>query len=426
LKPGIRLGLLKDIAVTYSGTVIGSGIGFLIQIYLQKSLGPADYGILALATSAGSLATVLTDAGLSDAMIRFAGKYRRADPERAMTHCTAALLARLVLVALVTTVGYLAARWIAVDLYEEPDLAAPLAWVFLGMAGGALYGYWTYFIQAYERFMVRSTVNVTLALIRLAAVAGVSAAALLTPTSMVVLDAAVNFTGFLIGLAFSPRGVLRPSGIGLDAASRDALLESWRELIPYCRFTGILIIGDTVFNETDTLMLGHFVNADEVGIYRVAWTYATLVTFLNIAAGSVIFPKVSQLSDRGDIGRFLREAAPILLTLAALTVPYAVAVHFWLPWYDSRYALAVPLFYLLYLGLVADLFAGSLSLALFSLDRPGVLTWVSLLKIALNIGGNVALIPVYGVFGAALATLMTRILGGIVYLAALHGSLQRG
>jgi len=413
-------GLVRDIAVTYSGTVVGSGIGFVIQLYLQRALGPSDYGILGIATSVGALATVLTDMGLSDAMIRFAGKYREDEPDKAIARCSAALLARIALIVLVTTIGYLCARAIAIDVYDKPELEQPLFWVFIGMAGGSLYGYWTYFIQAYERFTTRSIVNVTVALIRLAAVAGVSAAALLSPASMIMIDALVNFSGFLIGLAFSPRGLFSISGPEKRAEISAAL----RELVPYCRFTGVLIIGDTIFNETDTLMLGFFVSAEEVGIYRVAWTYVMIVTFLNIAAGSVIFPKVSKLSSPDDIGKFLRACTPTLLGMCAVTAPYAIAMAFWLPWYDPRYESALPIFYILYAGLLFDLVAGSLSLALFSLNRPGILTAVSMFKIVLNIVANIILITAYGVLGAALATLLTRVIGGVIYLVALRKALN--
>ena len=288
------------------------------------------------------------------------------------------------------------------------------------MAGGSLYGYWTYFIQAYERFLTHSAVNVAVAVIRLVAVVILSASALVSPTSMIILDASVNLSGFLIGLAFSPRGLLRFAA----PKYRETIREGLRELVPYCKYTGILIIGDTIFNETDTLMLGHFVDAEAVGIYRVAWTYAMIVTFLNIAAGSVIFPKLSQLSAPSDIGRFLSQCTPTLFVLGAITLPYAASIYFWLPWYDARYADAVAVFYILYVGLLFDLVAGSLSLALFSLDRPGILTAVSIFKIALNIVANVVLISAYGVLGAALATLLTRVLGGAIYLLALSRALR--
>ena len=166
-------------------------------------------------------------------------------------------------------------------------------------------------------------------------------------------------------------------------------------------------------------MLGHFVDAEAVGVYRVAWTYVMIVSFLSNAAGSVIFPKLSQLTARHDVGRFLRECTPTLLLMCAATLPYAAGIYFWLPWYDERYAGALPVFYVLYVGLLFDLVAGSLSLALFSLDRPGILAAVSVLKIVLNVAANVVLIGIYGVLGAALATLLTRVVGGVIYLIAL-------
>ena len=81
---GREVSLFREVSITYSGQMVGSGIGFVIQLLLQRTLGPADYGILALAVSVGSLASVLTDVGVSHAMVRFGSKYLAEAPQKAM------------------------------------------------------------------------------------------------------------------------------------------------------------------------------------------------------------------------------------------------------------------------------------------------------------------------------------------------------
>ena len=110
--------LFREVAITYTGQLLGSGIGFLLQILLQGQLGPDDYGVLGLAGSVGQLTGVLTDIGLSHAMIRFASPHvSEGRPEQAMTRFAGALLVRFLLACVVAGVGFASASAIAVGVF---------------------------------------------------------------------------------------------------------------------------------------------------------------------------------------------------------------------------------------------------------------------------------------------------------------------
>ena len=67
---------------------------------------------------------------------------------------------------------------------------------------------------------------------------------------------------------------------------------------------------------------------------------------------------------------------------------------------------------------------GPLHYALYTLDRPQVLVINAFAKILMNGVGNVFLIPLYGAFGAAGATIVTRVFGGFFTLWFIRRILQ--
>jgi O-antigen/teichoic acid export membrane protein len=369
-------------------------------------MGPADYGLLGLAASAGTLAGVLTDLGLSHAMVRFGSKYLVEDEPRAMSRFSAALAIRLILTLIVTTVGFLSARYMALELFSKPELLRPLRFMFLTSLGPVLFSFWMFFIQTFQRFFTRSAVTIATALVRVGLITSLFFLFDLTPTSVIVADSLASLLGFAIGMAFSPRGLL--------STSRTDLKEASLELIPYCRFTGILIVGDILFNELDTFMLGVMSEAEVVGIYRAAWTYAAVVGFLNQSVANVLFPKVTAINDVSQLRAYIRRMVSLTGGLTLAMLPLLPLVAWWIPFYEAQYQAAVPVFYIMFVGLVVDLLVGPISYVLYSLDRPGILSSIGIFKIVLNFTANLTLIPIYGAHGAALATVLTRVIGGIV------------
>ena len=393
-------------AITYSGQFVGSGIGFGIQVVLQRAMGPAEYGILGLATTVGALAGMLGDLGICHAMVRFGSRYLEEDETKAHAHFAAAMSLRVALTSIVTLVGYLLARWIALDLYDKPNLESPLNWVFLGLMGGTLYNYWQFLAQSYQSFTLRGLVHASMAVVRAVGVGLLLFMSLITPTSMIMLDATINLMSFGVGMFLSPRGIWRAKWHQIRAAAR--------ELVPFSAFTGIMFVGATIFETLDTLMLGVYCDEVTVGLYRAAVTYSMVLTFLTMSVSNVLFPRITAMSNARELGRFMRRVARFTVGLAVLTIPYIFIVRWWIPWYEVQYADATSVFYILYIGFVLDMQFSPIGFAMLSVDRPGTLALMAIFNISVNFAGNYWLIPIYGAHGAAIATVAARLISGLL------------
>ena len=412
--------LAREVGTTYVSQVFGSGLGFIIQLLLQRALGPSEYGILSIAVSVGVFAGVLTDVGISHAMIRFGSKSLTEDQDtrRGMAFCSAALRLRLGLALVVSGVGYLSSGWILSTFYSHAQgLDAPLRLVFLTLVAHTLFSYWMFFAQTLQWFGLRSLVTVGASALRFSAYCVLAVLEQVTIASMIVLDAAVNFVAFLTAMRFSPRGLFRPPAAELKAAYRD--------LLPYLRYTGILIVADTIFNELDVLMLGMLSDEETTGLYRTAWTYAMVLGFLAMSVSNVLFPKIASLSDMQAVEPVVKKALTLTSLLAVATLPALPIVRFWIPWYEPEYAAAVSIFYIMYVGAAFDLVIGPLTFMLFSLNRPDVLAKIAIGKVGLHAVANWILIPMYGAHGAAWASVVTRVLGGLVAVAIMLHTIRR-
>ncbi len=410
LRRAVANPLFREVAVTYSGQLFGSGIGFLVQILLQRKLGAGDYGLLGLAGSVGMLTAVITDLGISHAMVRFASRHlaeHRAD--LAMAHFAAGFWMRMALAAVVALVGFASSALVAEYVFHKPDLHWPLACQFLAVFTGTAYGFWVFFIQAWQRFKLRSLIQVLVALGKLGVFGLMWLFNVVTPSTAVLLDLGMSGVGFVAGMAVSPRGLFQvPRATWTRAARAD--------ILPWCKYTGVMIVGDVMFNELDTFMLGIYASEEVVGVYRCAWTYAMVLGFLNSSVSSVLFPKVTAITTDQELRSFMRSIVKMTSLLAVCTLPALPFLSWWIPYYDVKYADAVPVFYVMYVGIVFELVVGPMHYALYTLDRPQVLVINAFAKILMNGVGNVFLIPLYGAFGAAGATIVTRVFGGVFTL----------
>src|SRR5262249_28935739 len=128
-------------------------------------------------------------------------------------------------------------------------------------------------------------------------------------------------------------------------------------------------------------------------------------------------PKITSFSDVGAMKTFVRKTLKMTSLLALATLPSLPVVTWWVPWYEPQYSSAVSIFYIMYVGTAFDLVIGPFWFTLYSLNRPDVLAKIAIGKVVLHAAANWILIPMYGAHGAAWASIVTRVLGGLAAVA---------
>jgi O-antigen/teichoic acid export membrane protein len=144
-----------------------------------------------------------------------------------------------------------------------------------------------------------------------------------------------------------------------------------------------------------------------LGLYSVAVTMAELVFYVPDSVATIFLPRVagSTVGEANQmLGRVGRLTTLLTLVVALALVPVAiVGIRVVLRGYVD----CLPAFLVLLPGAVSFSVAKVMTAYVNGRGRPGLVSAGTVASLALNLALNVILIPMYGITGAALASLVS-------------------
>ena len=177
-----------------------------------------------------------------------------------------------------------------------------------------------------------------------------------------------------------------------------------------------------VMSWTDTLLVGHFLEEDQVGIYRVAFRMAAVVTLVQAAVNSYAAPLFAARHASGDRAGLRAALRQTTLLNVAFSVPafgVLVAVPaWWMGWFGEAFEAGATCLVWLAAGQVVNALCGPVMylLNMTGHERPAQrIVWVAALG---NLGLNLWAIPRFGIEGAAVATALSMALWNVAAAVA--------
>jgi O-antigen/teichoic acid export membrane protein len=244
---------------------------------------------------------------------------------------------------------------------------------------------------------------------------------------------------FLLVVAKAPGATLAGLLLGSEAVLTILLLIRLRSLIDpstsrirlrswvkeHCRF-GVRAVGGGLAIDLNTrldiLMLSFYFNSETVGIYSVAAFFCEMLLQLPTAARRVIDPVLAERLARGEhravLSFFRRGIGAGLIIAPIVAVAAAVLFHPMtrlLTGGDDYFAAFQPFLILLIGAVVYGAFYPFFGL-LAQAGHPAHQTGLTLVVLVANVFLNLALIPVFGLSGAAGAATLALICGIVYFL----------
>ncbi|MEW5985863.1 MAG: oligosaccharide flippase family protein [Chloroflexota bacterium] len=382
----------RDVALTAGGNFSVTVAGAVGGILAARLLGPAGRGELAAAIVwAGVLGTV-AQLGMPQALIYHTAR----DAEATPTIFTTALGLLLAQSAAVILLGQLLvsltlARW-------QPAVAPAVRYYLLSIPCTLLSTYLCAIAQGLRRFHLASLVRTAMAATYILALVVAFAWRWQGAGDVLALFLALQAATALILLLIFLRlyGSGRLDGVRL------------RELIGY----GLKAAGGDVAwianARLDQFVMSAFVSPSALGQYAVAVSYATTLFPLSGALAMVLFPHVAN-GRRGQAGgRIKRALAWNLVVSAAGAIVLALVSPLLLPWlFGVEFQAAVWPAVLLLGGTVILGSNYVLSDGLRGLGRPALPSAAQLMGVGVTVVGLLLLLPVLGIMGAAVASVLS-------------------
>ncbi len=354
-------------------------------------LGAGGYGVIALALGITLYLQNLVDYGVESLGIRRVAASRLAAGELAGTY----LAGRLALAGLVLGITVV----VATLLFPDPE-GPVLALYALTLVPIALSTKWVHL--GFERAQPVGAARVLgegLVLLAILGVVRSPTEIYFVPVAQVVGDGiAMSWLWLRLGAA-GTKVRLRWNGPRIRELARSA-----------APLVGHALLGLVIYN-SDLIFLRVFRDRVDVGLYAVAYTLISFLLNLGWAYGQSLLPTLTRLDSEGGDARALFRSAQA--QVFAVTAPLAVGG--WLvaepllqSLFGDAYLPAGAALGVLIWSVPISLVRTLALAALIARERLDLVLRTTTSSAAVNLALNVALIPAFGIIGAAYATVITE------------------
>ena len=381
--------------------VLGAGLGFAFNVALARALGAQGLGIFHLSLTFTLIASVVGRMGMDAALLKFgATSHAEHDWQRLAAVHRMGMGIAAVCCSIVAASTFIAADWLAATVYSDPAIANPLRLMSLALLPFSLLSLYGELLKAGQHQALSSfiqgaalpIVNLLLLFLFADRLTGPGAASGLYLTSTLV----VCLTGFVLWR----RSVPRPHPAPARSLSLGELLATALPMYGSA-------IADVVMTFSDVLILGLFASSADVGIYTAAARTALLTRFLLLATSSVAAPRFAALhaaNDREGIAK-LAVRATILTTVS--TLPLLLLFMLFheriLSVFGAQFEAGAPVLIVLTIGQFVNAATGPVGYLLNMSGFHRIEGRIAVAGAVMTVGLCFALIPVWGLLGAAAA-----------------------
>jgi O-antigen/teichoic acid export membrane protein len=162
---------------------------------------------------------------------------------------------------------------------------------------------------------------------------------------------------------------------------------------------------------TDSFMISYYLDEYQVGIYNACISLSMMLTFIPIAIGGYISPKIAKAySDNkaDEIKNIFQNSMKIILLV---TLPIFVTMYiygnFFLGLFGEAFEVATLTLLLTNIAFLSQALTGPVGFILNMTDNQHIFMRILIISLLINVLFNALLIPIYGINGAATAVLFS-------------------
>ncbi len=388
-------------AAALSMQVTGAALSFLVSLLLAKLIGAAGLGLYFLSVTSVEIASTISRLGLENAALKFIAIAHASHEHGTVTavYRKCAGIATLSAVAMIVPASAL--LFLApIGASHHAEFLSLVPLLMMALVPVTVLPVQTESFKAIGRpgtAVLMQTVLPQSALLLLAAMLAWQGRA--TTASILACYAAAFLLAVLV--AFLRWAAMVKAPWRKASFSTAVLL---RTSLPILIVTSL----NLVMAWTDTLALGILSDTEQVGIYGVALRISATTAFVLIAINSVVAPQFASLHSSGrhsELEALARRSSFWTLVIASpLIVIFLVFPAEILGLFGPQFAAGTWSLRLLAAAQLVNVSTGQLTSLLIMTGHEKLMRNNMIFSAALNLAGNLLLVPLLGALGAAIST----------------------
>ena len=392
--------------LSFGSLLAVTGLGYIATFYFAHYLGPAVLGSYFLFLAYYGIFDLIGDGGFGGAAVK-----RISEGKAQNEYFTAFFIMRMVLL------GLSIATFIIISPFltglENNGL---LTWLIIALVAGSLGTITGTSLYGTAQVGIAQVSNLLNNIIKIL---------------VQILAVFIGFglgglvTGFIAGMIAAIFINQRFIRLSLSRCDRS----HFAGLLSFSIWTFLSSGGLLIFTYADTILIGLFMTEADVGIYRVAFQLASVASFIVTAFHTVLFPRISRWHAEKQFNLIEYSLTRAFTYSLFLAIPVTVGgiilsekLLYFL--YGSAFESGAPTLILLLFVQSANIFMYLQTMCLNAMDMPRRSFYITAVSAVLNIILNVLLIPLFGISGAAIASLVTMVMNAVLAYGMLKSTIH--
>lgn len=413
--------LLKGSVIAFIFKIVGMGLGYIFVLLIARWYGADTMGLYALSFTLLNIFVTIGVFGFDNALVKFIADYNRNNKVFLIKEVyQKALIVTSLVSCIVSILFFLHVDFFAVTLFKNEQLIfffqiisfAIIPYTLLKINTATFRG-----LKRIKEFSFMETVLVFLLSVVLFIILYFlyknQEITILSQVVAIFISSIISFIlikkhiskGVITKKVLKYKNILKIS-FPMLLASSIALIMSW----------------------TDIIMLGVFKSASEVGVYTVLIKLAGLTSITLMAINSIAAPKFSELYSNNDIDGLKKivqhSSKMIFYSSLPIILILSIFPKFILEIFGQEFIMGTTALWILMFGQFVNIISGSGGYIMQMTNNHNVFQKIIIVTFLINIILNYFLIPMFGINGAAFASMFSIIFWNIftvVYLKKTMG-----
>jgi len=407
--------LVKGSTIVFTAFIASEVIGVFLRMILARSLTVAEYGLFYAIYAFISLFALFRDPGISSSLTKHIAEFTvHKRFAKIKSSIVFSLVVQVTAGLIISAVLFIFSDYIALAIFKTPIASLPLRILSVWFLVEAFRSLLSSMSQGFQNMPILALLNFSNVLLIFLSVVcfvgilglGLNGVALAYPLATILVS--------IFGIVFF---VKRYRHVFQERVSVTRPLVKKLFAFAFPVFLGGF--GGTILAYTDTLTITIFRTLPEVGYYQAAQPSARILWYITTTLTVVLYPMISELWAKKE-KKLLRQALHFLIKFSFILIMPAALIFIVFP--DIVINLLFGSSYLAGATVLQIFGAAALIYALYDIlvtviagiGRPRATAKVVGAMGVFNLIGDLVLVPIYGIEGAAATTFAAFLLGLIL------------
>ena len=402
-----------DVGWVFASSIVVLVLHFFQKPILARYLGPDGLGLFSMAIMIAGIIELIALFGIDGALIKFVAEYKERK-EKVYSLFSSAFITILI-IGIITSLALFACSNTFASIFNMPSLSLLLKIYALVFPFSLAHGIIISFFNGLREMRCYAFISILQASFALAFI-------------LALLMIELGVEGAMLGTVFA---IFVTMGVAMVIVKRFVhfTFSDYKKNTKKLASFGSRLVGANMISQiyyyVDTLMIGYFLTSTDVGYYAIAISLSRFFWLVPRAMATVAYPAISEYWASGNhqainklVDKSTKYCACILIFAGMSVIFFAKGIITFL--FTSEFLPAVLPLSILLIGTVTSGILRPIGVIYAGTGKVNVVLIISAIGAVGDILLNIALIPIYGIIGAATATTTSYLIGVVITIYLLR------